>query len=197
MRFPLSPKASFVAALLLLTAMRGTSHAQDVDQAHDGNVAGQAPAGSAAAAVPPGWRLDLHSSAPLPQIHFPAERQTAVHASILPSAPNFARFGQTAPAPRLNTSNPFDVQTGQRADALNPKTPRTPPLRNPAQQDLCSVPLLRVQPSPSTYFTIGQAPAPPVDRAMVVEPSAPSCDETTSAQKPGMTLPLPPKWSDH
>jgi hypothetical protein len=101
---------------------------------------------------------------PQQQIHFPGQQQmpATVPPLILPSLPNF------------------------------PKIPIALPPQIPEQQNMCSVPLLRVQPDPSTNFTIKQAPAPPTDPAMVVKPLAPSCDEKTSVQKPGFPMPLPP-----
>jgi hypothetical protein len=136
-----------------------------------------------------------------PQFHFNTggssslrmEQQTpaTVPPLILPPAQNFTRFAQTGPVPLLNTSNPFNVQLGQAAQAVIPKVPNALPLQAPLQQNLCSVPLLRVQPDPSKNFTIGQAPAPPTDPAMVVKPLAPSCDEKTSVQKPGLSMPPP------
>lgn len=45
---------------------------------------------------------------------------------------------------------------------------------------------------PNMIFTMRQAPAPPIDSAMVVKPLAPACGEKTSVQKPGFTMPLTP-----
>ncbi len=128
---------------------------------------------------PSGLRVELQTPATVPPL-------------ILPPTQNFTRFAQTGPVPLLNTSNPFNVQPGQTADAVIPKVPNALPPRIPSQQNLCSVPLLRVQPDPSTNYTIRQAPAPPTDPAMVLKPLAPSCDEKTSVQKPGFPVPLPP-----
>jgi hypothetical protein len=89
-------------------------------------------------------------------------------------------------------TNPFNVQAGQTANAVTPKIPNAAPQRIPPQQNLCSVPLLRIQLNPSINFAIRQAPAPPTDSAMVVKPRAPSCDEKPSVQKPGFTIPLTP-----
>jgi len=131
---------------------------------------------------------------PQQQIHSPGEQQTpaTVPALILPPMPNFAKIAQTAPAPARKTSNRFNVQAGQTADAVIPKIPNALPLQIPPQQNLCSVPLLRIQPDPSMNFTIRRAPVPRMDSAMVVKPMAPSCDEKTSVQKPGITMPLTP-----
>jgi hypothetical protein len=137
-----------------------------------------------------------------PQIHFitggpsglRVEQQTpaTVPPLILPSLQNFPKFAKTVPSPGLKGSGPFNVQIGQTAVSIIPKIPIALPPQNPEQQNLCSVPLLRVQPDPSTNFTIRRAPAPPTDPAMVVKPLAPSCDEKTSVQKPGFTVPLSP-----
>jgi hypothetical protein len=89
-------------------------------------------------------------------------------------------------------TNPFIVQAPQTADAVIPKIRYALPPQIPPQQNLCSVPLLRILPNPSMNFTIRQAPAPRMDSAMVVKPLAPSCDEKTSVQKPGLTMPLTP-----
>lgn len=133
-------------------------------------------------------------AAPQQQIHSPGQQQTpaTVPALTLPPMAKFAKFAQTAPAPALEFSSPFHAQVGQTADAVIPKMPNTLLLQVSLRQKVCSVPLLRVQPDPSKNFTIRQVPVPPIDSAMVVKPLAPSCDEMTSVQKPGITMPLPP-----
>jgi hypothetical protein len=130
---------------------------------------------------------------PQQQIHFPGQQQTpaTVPPLILPSLLNFPKFAQTVPSPGLKSSGPFNVQIGQTAFTIIPQIPIPLPPQFPEQQNLCSVPLLRVQPDPSKNFTIRQAPAPPTDPAMVVKPLAPSCDEKTSVQKPGLSMPPP------
>jgi len=130
---------------------------------------------------------------PQQQIHFPGQQQTpaTVPPLILPSLPSFPKFTQTTPAPGLKSSGPFNAQIGQTAVTIIPKIPIALPLQIPEQQNLCSVPLLRVQPDPSTNSTIKQAPVPPIDRAMVLKPLAPSCDEERSVQKPGLAMPPP------
>ncbi|HXW13894.1 MAG TPA: hypothetical protein VEN79_05230 [Terriglobia bacterium] len=122
------------------------------------------------------------------------ERQApaAVPPLILPSLPNFPKFAQTVPSSGLKSSGPFNVQIGRTAVSIIPKMPLALPPQSPEQQNLCSVPLVQVQPDPSMNFAIRQAPAPPIDRAMVVKPLAPSCDEKKTAQKPGFPMPLPP-----
>ena len=98
-----------------------------------------------------------------PQIHFitgPVQggAANACYRSAIDFASyaKFTRFAQTGPVPLLNTSNPFNVQPGQTADAVIPKVPNALPPRIPSQQNLCSVPLLRVRPDPSTNYTIRQ-----------------------------------------
>ncbi|MFZ0964259.1 MAG: hypothetical protein WAO35_25630 [Terriglobia bacterium] len=116
-------------------------------------------------------------AAPQQQIHSPGEPQTlaTVPAMIFPPMPNFAKFAQTVPSPAFKTSNSFDVQAGQTADAVIPNRSNALPLQIPPLQDLCSVPLLRVQPDPNINFTIRLAPVAPIDSAMVLKPMAPSC----------------------
>jgi hypothetical protein len=96
------------------------------------------------------------------------------------------------PAHQASGQNPFIVQADQTANAVIPKMPNALRRRIPPQHNLCSVPLLRIQPDPSMNFTTRRVPVPPMDSAMVVKPLAPSCDEKTSVQKPGTTMPLPP-----
>jgi len=86
-------------------------------------------------------------------------------------------------------SHPFKVQAGQTAEILIPKIPNALPRQVPSQQNLCSVPLLQVQPHPSENFTIRRAPAPPIDPAMVAKTLVPSCDEKASVEKPANTMP--------
>jgi hypothetical protein len=179
MKFALFPQASIVAALLLLTVMRGPAYAQNVDRAHDLNVAGPPPAGTKVAVTPPGWQLDLRGLAAQQPIHSPGQQQTvaSVPVVILPPTPNSAKFAQTATAPAFNTFNPFNAPAGHTWFAYIPNKPNALRPGNPPRHDRCSVPLLRVQPDPSKKYTIIRVPAAEVDPAMVLKPSAPSCDE--------------------
>jgi hypothetical protein len=128
------------------------------------------------------------SAAPQQPIHFRGEQQTPTTLPTLnlPPMPNFAKFATTSPAATLEISDPFNFQKSQRLAAVIPKTPDALRPRNPPQLRVCSVPLLQVHPDPGVRYTIKQiqAPGPAADRAMSVEPWAPSvknwappCDE--------------------
>jgi hypothetical protein len=128
------------------------------------------------------WKGADLLGAPQPQIRFPRKQQTQpfVRASVLPPKPSFARFAPPTYVPALNTSNPFSIPAVQTADAIIPPMPNALPRPIARQQNLCSVPLLRIPHDPSENFSIAQVPAPRMDLAMVVKPLVPSCDEKTS-----------------
>jgi hypothetical protein len=118
-------------------------------------------------------------AAPQLQLHFPQELRTqpVVRVLISPSMPKFAQLAPPAAAPVLNTSKSFNISVVQTPDAVMlPMQNALPPAIH-GQQSLCSVPLLRVAPDPNKSFSIRQVPAPRMDPAMVVKPSAPACDE--------------------
>ena len=150
--------------------------------------------GSGMETNPNSWKGADLSAAPQLQVHFPLEqpKPATVPTMILPSMPDFAKFAQTAPAPALKNSGSYEVQRGQTAEVVVPPMPNALPLRVPPQQDLCSVPLLRIQPDRGSNFTIRQIPMPPMDAGMVVKPAVPSCDEATSSQRPRIIMPLHP-----
>jgi hypothetical protein len=102
-----------------------------------------------------------------------------------PAGPNFERFAQSGPPPALDLTNPFKVQPGHiivdpaaKIPNTFAKIPNTLLMPLSARPNPCSVPLLRMAPSPRESFTMTRVPAPPTDPAMVVKPLAPSCDET-------------------
>lgn len=126
------------------------------------------------------WKGADLLGAPQPQIHFPWKQQTQPLVRALPPVPKFARFAPPAHVPVLNTSNLLDRPAVQTADAIIPPMPNALPRPIARQQNLCSVPLLRIPHDPSENFSIAQVPAPRMDLAMVVKPLVPSCDEKTS-----------------
>jgi len=127
-------------------------------------------------------------AAPQQPTHFRWEQQTpaSLPTLILPSLPSFAKFSTTSPAATLKIPDPFKVQGGQTWAAVFPKVPDRMRPRIPQQQRVCSIPLLQVHPNPGVRYTIKQiqAPGPAANRAMSVEPWAPTvknwappCDE--------------------
>ena len=90
----------------------------------------------------------------------------------------FKRFAQSDPLPALDLTNPFKVKPGSTFFDPATKVPNTLLMPLSARPNPCSVPLLRMAPSPRESFTVTRVPAPPTDPAMVVKPLAPSCDET-------------------
>ena len=126
------------------------------------------------------WKGADLLGAPQLQIHFPMKQQTQPLVCVLPPKPSFARFAPPAYVPVLSTSNPFSIPAVQTADAIIPPMPNALPRPIARQQNLCSVPLLRIPHGPNKNFSIGQVPAPRMDLTMVVKPLVPSCDEKTS-----------------
>jgi hypothetical protein len=127
-------------------------------------------------------------AAPQQQIHFRGEQQTptSLPTLVLLSMQNLARFSKASPAATLKSSDPFKVQGGQTWAAVFPKAPDRMRPRIPQHPRVCSIPLLQVHPNPGVRYTIKQtqAPGPAADRAMSVEPWAPTvknwappCDE--------------------
>lgn len=127
------------------------------------------------------WKGAESPAAPQRQINFSAERQAQplVRGLMSPSVPSFARFAPPSRVPALNTSNPLNTPAVQTADAKVPPTPNALPPLSPQQQNLCSVPLLRVPHDPSENFSIARVQASRMDVAMAVKPAVPSCDEKT------------------
>jgi hypothetical protein len=134
------------------------------------------------AGILPSFRkgVDL-PGAPQLQLHIPQELRTqpVVRVLISPSMPKFAQLTPPATAPVLNTSKTFNISAVQTAYAVIPPMANALPPAIDRQQSLCSVPLLRIARDPNKSFSIRQVPAPTVDPAMVVKPSAPACDEKT------------------
>lgn len=109
-----------------------------------------------------------------------------------PMSMNSERSVRTSPVPVPNLSKPSNVQSGPTPrvpDGKSPKASLGPMSRGHGS---CSVPLLRVQPDPNTNFSTKSVPARPVDRDMVVKPSAPSCDDQASVQRPAAAIPNAP-----
>jgi hypothetical protein len=131
--------------------------------------------------IPPSfWKGAKSAAAPRLQINFPVKQQTQPLVRVPPPAPKVSKFLPPIRVPALNASNPLSSPPVQTADAKIPRMPNALQPLSPRQQDLCSVPLLRVPHAPSEAFSIGRVPAPRMDQAMAVKPSVPSCDEKTS-----------------
>ncbi len=123
-----------------------------------------------------------------------ARSQPAETHDSLAAGQNFERFIQIIPLPEPGFKNPSNVQFGQKALDPSAKTPNIVLIAPPARPSTCSVPLLRVTPSPHETFPIKRVPAPAIDQAMVIKPRAPSCDETSWGLRPGI---VPPQIPSH
>lgn len=115
-------------------------------------------------------------AATLVLITFAANSQLAgAQDSRFPAKANPEKLLQSLRLRATILKNPFKAETGRNFAHPASKIPHITLTPLSAPPDLCSVPLLQVNPPPGKWFAIMGAPAEGTDRAMAVRPPAPSC----------------------